>query len=173
MIFLLSEFREKRAFPYIVNLVKQDDDVVCSVIGDDYSEYLARILASVYNGDDEVLFEIVENNNLDEFIRSSVLQTFSILYLYEEKSRDFLINYFKKLLVKKEPNDDNYLYKEILAEIGDLRLIELKEIISKVFGKNECTEEIEYVKNAFANENFEINKYVYPYSPCYEYINDT
>ena len=51
------------------------------ILGDDFPDYLPRLLASTYNGDDESLFKIIENNRIDEFIRSSVLQTFAILYL--------------------------------------------------------------------------------------------
>ena len=104
--FLLAEFREKRALPYLIDLINKGEEYVEYIIGDDYPDYLHRLLASCYNGDDEALFSIIENKQNSEFIRSSVLQTFAILYLDNVKSRDFIVNYFKKLLNEKEENDN-------------------------------------------------------------------
>ena len=101
-IFLLAEFKEQKAFPYLIDLInrdkKENEDIVDYIIGDDYPEYLPRLLASTYNGDDKALFDIIENTDLNEFVRSSVLQTFAILYLNGIKERDFIVTYFKKLL---------------------------------------------------------------------------
>ena len=59
--FLLAEFKEKKAFPYLIDLINKDADILEHIIGDDYPEYLPRLLASTYNGDDESLFSIIEN----------------------------------------------------------------------------------------------------------------
>ena len=37
------------------------------------------------------------------------MQTFSILYLNNEKSKEFLLNYFRKLINEKEENLISYL----------------------------------------------------------------
>lgn len=58
-IFLLAEFRETKAFPFLIEILNQDTDIVEYIIGDDYPEYLPRLLASTYNGDDEALFSII------------------------------------------------------------------------------------------------------------------
>ena len=81
-IFLLAEFKEKKAFPYLINFLNKDEQVVEFIIGDDYTEYVPRLLASTYNGDDKALFNIIENTQINEFVRCSTLQTFAILYLY-------------------------------------------------------------------------------------------
>ena len=176
-MFLLAEFKETRAFPYLIDLINRDkeenEDIVDYIIGDDYPEYLPRLLASTYNGDDKALFDIIENTDLNEFIRSSVLQTFAILYLNGIKDRDFIVNYFKKLLEDKKEEDNSYLYEEIFVETEHLRLIELDGIIDKIFNLIEDKEEIHELKDIFANENYKINKNLYPFKPCYEYIYDT
>lgn len=172
-IFLLAEFRETKAFPFLIEILNQDADIVEYIIGDDYPEYLPRLLASTYNGDDDELFSIIENSNLDEFIRSSTLQTFAILYLYGVKDREFIVNYFKKLLDEKSEDDDSYLYQEILVETTHLRLIELDGIIDKVFDEVNYKEEMQDLKETFANENYQIYRNRYPFKDFYEYIYDT
>ena len=173
-IFLLAEFKETKAFPYLIDLINRDEDenedIVDYIIGDDYPEYLPRLLASTYNGDDKALFDIIENNALNEFVRSSVLQTFAILYLNGIKDRNFIVSYFKKLLDDKKEEDNSYLYEEILVETEHLRLIELDGIIDKVFYLIDTKEEIQDLKDTFANENYKINRNIYPFKPFYEYI---
>ena len=165
-IFLLAEFKETRAFPYLIDLINRDEDenedIVDYIIGDDYPEYLPR-----------ALFDIIENTDLNEFVRSSVLQTFAILYLNGIKDRDFIVSYFKKLLDDKKDEDNSYLYEVVFVETEHLRLIELDGIIDKIFNLIEDKEEIRKLKDIFANENYKINKNLYPFKPCYEYIYDT
>ena len=56
-IFLLAEFKETRAFQYLIDLINRDEDenedIVDYIIGDDYPEYLQRFLVSTYNVDDK------------------------------------------------------------------------------------------------------------------------
>ena len=79
-IFLLAEFKEKKAFPYLVDLLNKGEKVVEYIIGDDYTEYVPRLLASTYNGDDKALFNIM---NLSDVVHYKLLQ----YYLYGEKER--------------------------------------------------------------------------------------
>lgn len=170
--FLLAEFREKRAFPYLIDLINKEEKYVEYIIGEDYPDYLPRLIASLYNGDDQALFSIVENNRCNEFIRSSVLQTFSILYLNNEKSKEFLLNYFRKLINEKEENDNSYLYQEIITEICHLKLKELKNDIENLYYLIETEEEKQDLKNQL-EDGKEINRNIYPIKPFYEYIYNT
>lgn len=176
-IFLLAEFREQKAFPYLIDILNcdtdQTDNIVDFIMGDDYPEYLPRLLASTYNGDDNSLFDIIENENINEFIRCSVLHSFSILYLNGVKDREFIVNYFKRLLENKKKDDDSYLYEEIFEATKHLRLLELDGIIDKVFDIVDDDEQIEELKDVFANEKYKINKNIYPFKPFYQYIYDT
>ena len=170
--FLLAEFREKRAFPYLIDLINKGEEYVEYIIGEDYPDYLPRLLASLYNGEDQALFDIIENDKYDEFIRSSVLQTFAILYLNNEKSREFILNYFRKLINEKEENDNSYLYEEILTETSHLKLKVLKNDIENIYYLIENEEEKQDLESQLEEDN-EINRNIYPFKPFYEYIYDT
>lgn len=170
--FLLAEFKEQRAFPYIIDLLNEDEEIIEYILGEDYPGYLPRLLASTYNGDDGALFSIIENDKIDEFVRSSTLQTFAILYLYEVKDRKFIVDYFKKLINEKNEKDNCYLYQEILEEICNLKLTELNGTIDKLFSIIENKEELEELKNKLSDNN-KINRNIYPFKPFYEYIYDT
>lgn len=170
--FLLAEFKEQKAFPYLIDLLNKDEEIIDYIIGDDYPGYVPRLLASTYNGDDKALFDIIENNQINEFVRCSTLQTFAILYLYGVKDRKFLVNYLKKLLNEKDEMDNSYLYEEIIEEVCHLKLSELAEDIDKIMYIIENKEEIEDLKNILKEES-KINRNIYPFKPFYEYIYDT
>lgn len=170
--FLLAEYREKKAFPYLIDLLNKDEEIIDYIIGEDYPGYVPRLLASTYNGDDKALFDIIESNQINEFVRCSTLQTFAILYLYGVKDRDFLVNYLKKLLNEKDENDNSYLYEEIIEEVCQLKLTELAEDINKVMYIIENKEEREDLKNILKDDS-KINRNIYPFKPFYEYIYDT
>ena len=170
--FLLAEFREQKAFPYLIDLLHKDEEIVEYILGDDYPGNLPRLLASTYNGDDNALFNIIENNETNEFVKSSTLQTFAILYLNGVKDRKFIVDYFKKLLEQKEENDSSYLYEEIIDEVCNLKLSELTEDIEKILYIVENEEEREEYREKLRDDS-KINRNIYPLKPLYEYIYDT
>lgn len=170
--FLLAQFKEPKAFPYLIDLLHQDEETVEHIIGDDYTDYLPRLLASTYNGDDDALFEIIENEEIDEFIRSCALHTFGILYLKGVKDRKFIVEYFTKLLNEKEKNDTSYIYYELFNETLYFRLIELEGLINITFDVVEKSD-IRDLKQVLKDDNYQVNQYVYPLYPFYDYIDDT
>lgn len=170
--FLLAEFKEQKAFPYLIDLLNKDEEIIDYIIGDDYPGYVPRLLASTYNGDDKTLFDIIENNQINEFVRCSTLQTFAILYLYGVKDRNFIVNYLKKLLNEKDEKDNSYLYEEIIEEVCLLKLTELTEDIDKVMNIIENKEEREDLKNILKDDS-KINRNIYSFKPFYDYIYDT
>lgn len=172
-MFLLAEFKEKEAFKYMLELLNKDQEIIDYILGDSYPDYLPRIIASIYNGDDEALFSIIEDNNKDQFVRSSVLQAFSILYLNDVKDREFIVNYYRKLIENKKANDNSYIYYEIFNDAKNLRLIELEDIIEKTFNAVEQKDEIDDLKTIFKDDNYTINKKEYPFKPFYEYMYDS
>lgn len=175
-IYLLAEFREKKAFPYLIDLLHRDenqsDDIVEYILGDDYPGFLPRLLASTYNGDDKALFDIIEDRNINEFIRSSTLATFEILYLNDVKDRNFIVEYFKKL-INNFQEESTCLEDEIIDETKNLRLIELDGTIDKLFNFEDSEEEFQELKEVFANKDYKINKNVFPFKGLCEYIYDT
>ena len=170
--FLLAELKEQKAFPYLIDLLNKDEEIVEYILGDDYPGNLPRLLASTYNGDDNALFNIIENSEINEFVRCSTLQTFAILYLYEIKDRKFLVTYLKKLLDERNKEDNSYLYEEIIEEVCHLKLTELAEDVNKIMYIIENEEEREELKEELTNGK-EINKNIYPFKPFYEYIYNT
>jgi hypothetical protein len=168
-LFFLAQFREKRAFPLICCILSDHYEVFYELIGDDVSERLPNILASVYDGNVELLKSIIENEELDVAIRLSVLDSLVILVGQKLISRDEIVAYFQYLLkqgLTREPsnlwdilvmccnaiypeevlNDIKLVYDENLVDSMSISFEDIEEQLSK--GKeavlDELKEELSY-----------------------------
>ena len=71
-MYLLAQFREKRAYQPLVNLVTADFRHVDRMLGDVLTEDLGRVLASVCDGDVSLICGIIENADLNRCIMRRV-----------------------------------------------------------------------------------------------------
>jgi uncharacterized protein len=76
---VLAQARDGRALPPLLGLLRGDVDVVDGVLGDAVTTTLARIVASLFDGDTDPLFAIVLDSTLDGAVRQAVLQACTFL----------------------------------------------------------------------------------------------
>jgi hypothetical protein len=132
-MFLLAQFREKRAYPLIVNLASHKDDVLEPLLGDILTEDLHRILASVACGDPELLKSMFENREIDEFARVAALNAMVLMVKIDELSRDQVITYFKSLFDSKLERTYSFAWEGLVSCSVALYPEELFEDIKQVF----------------------------------------
>jgi len=102
-MFLLAQFREKRAYPLIVDIFSHSGDVG----GDLVTEDLPRILGSVCHGDTTLIKHLIEDREADEYVRDAGLRTLLVLVVNGEKTREEVVDYYKSLFkgkLEKEPS---------------------------------------------------------------------
>ncbi len=132
-MFLLAQFREISAYPLIVKLVSNEEDVVEDLLGDVVTEDLERILASVYDGRLELIQELIENLSLCEYVRTAALKSLIILVAHKLLSREVVINYFRLLLNSKLEKDESFVRTALVFESTYLCPKELETEIRKTF----------------------------------------
>jgi hypothetical protein len=130
-LYLLAQFREKRAYPLIVDFFSMPGDLSMDLTGDLVFENLARILASVYNGDDTPLNNLIENADIQENVRNAALDTFVILVATGQKSRDETMVYFQSLFGKLD-REMSSLWTHLVRKCAELYAEEVSEDIQKV-----------------------------------------
>ncbi len=135
-MFLLAQFREKRAYPLIVNFFSTPGDIALEVTGDVVTEYLRRILASVYDGDDSLIKRLAENESADEFVRGAALEALACLVATGEKSREELLQYYKELLKSELSEKSPFFCAEIISAATDLYPEEIYPEIKEAFEKD-------------------------------------
>ena len=85
-MFLLAQFRKKRAYPLIIDLFSHPGDTSDNIAGDFICEDLPRVLASVCHGDTIPIKQLIENRDADEYVRDAGLRALLILVLYGKKT---------------------------------------------------------------------------------------
>ena len=136
-MYLLAQFREKRAFQLLINFFSVPEDTVMNITGDIVTEDLGRILASVFDGDTDLLKALVENENIDEYIRSAAMSAFVTLVVNGEKSREETLNYFKELLSsEKLSRKSSHVWSALVDRCTDLYPDEVYEEIKDVFNSD-------------------------------------
>jgi hypothetical protein len=68
-LFILAYLRNKDAYRLIIKLISRPGDKIVQLTGEVFTEALGRILASVYDGDLRPIKSVVENANLNPWMR--------------------------------------------------------------------------------------------------------
>lgn len=93
-LYLLAELQDKGAFPKIIELVSLPDGIAEYLLGDCITTELRDILYNTYDGNMELLKKSIQDRNIDEFVRSAMLDVMGQLYLdgilEENEWKDFL-----------------------------------------------------------------------------------
>jgi hypothetical protein len=106
-MFLLAQFREKRAYPLVVDFFSAPGDIALEATGDVVTEYLSRILASVCHGDVSLIKQLAENEEADEYVRNAALESLVCLVATGQMAREEVLAYYKSLFengLSKQPS---------------------------------------------------------------------
>ena len=129
-LYLLAQFREKRAYPLIVNYFGELglESEALDPTGDIVTEDLKSILASVFNGDFGLIKQLIEDQNVNIFVRSAALSSLVILYNNNQLSRKDLVNYIETHIDRCLEEQDDPCFVACLVSVScDIHPEELYE----------------------------------------------
>ena len=106
-IFLLALFREKRAYPLIIELLNKMPSSFEHRLFNDELEDMPNVLASTFNGNIEPIYELIENANAYEFARIAAIDSLVALWHTKQISRESVIAYFDNLLTNNFNENTN------------------------------------------------------------------
>ena len=106
-LYLLAQFRENKAYPLIVKYFGEIglDSEALDPTGDIVTEDLNSILASVCHGDLSLIKRLIEDPQVNEYVRSAALGSLVILYNTDKLSREDLVGYIETLF---DPDEDPF-----------------------------------------------------------------
>lgn len=131
-LYLLAQFREKRAFPLIIEFSRFEE--IEEFLNDIITEDLARILVSVFDGDIQSIQDLLEDKNANKWVRAEMLRALELLYVLEEIDRDRLVEYHRRLYDKLERKDD-ILWGALVHSTARLHFAELRSKINRAFAQ--------------------------------------
>lgn len=98
IFFLLAEWRETRAYRPLAKLLRRDPKFLDALLGDSITEASARVMAGVFDGDLQPLFDILLDDAADGFVRGEMFDTLVIVALenpdLRPKITQFLVDFF-------------------------------------------------------------------------------
>lgn len=143
-LFLLAQFREKRAFSKAIELISLPPDDVEMMWGDGITEDFSNLLYSTYNGDLSLLEGVIENPAIGPYVRGAVLSVLGKLHLDGEITQEYLMTYLRKLIAERAYDeatefDFNAFIQDVVVDCGfvdmieDIRSLYDKERIDRLF----------------------------------------
>lgn len=132
-MYLLSQFREKRAYPLLVEFFSLPGEISKDLTGDVVTESLHSILASVCCGDTSLITKLVEQQDIDEYTRDAALKALVTLVACGEKPREEVLAYYKSLFGGILTREPSWVWNSLVSCCVDLYPQELYEDIKQVF----------------------------------------
>jgi len=114
-MFLLAQFREKRSYPLIIDLFSHPGKDADWIAGEFVTEDLPRVLASVCHGDTTLINHLIENREVDEWVRVGGLHALLTLVSSGDKSREEIMDYYKTLFRGKLEREPIYAWGSLVA----------------------------------------------------------
>jgi hypothetical protein len=141
-LFLLAQFRERQAYPLIVNFFATPGEIALDVTGDVVTEDLGRILASVCGGDDGLIRQLAENEAANGFVRGAALAALVCLVATGQKTREDVLAYYRTLLQSDLCQHSSFFCAEVVASATELYPEEVMGDIRAAFAKGWVDETI-------------------------------
>ena len=132
-LFLLAQFREKRAYSLIVDFFLLPGEIAFDLTGDVVTEDLGQILASVSCGDISLITDLAENEKADKYVRGAALKALLTLAACGEKSRNEVMDYYKSLFREKLERKYDHIWGSLIFCCTQLYPEEVMEDIKKVY----------------------------------------
>ena len=101
-MYLLAFFRETRASPVLIRIFSRPGEFPFDLAGDVVTQSLGDILASVSDGDMAGIKALIEDQQVNEWVRSQALAVMVKLVLIGRLPRDEVMSYFLELFHKLE-----------------------------------------------------------------------
>src|SRR5690625_3890692 len=161
-VYLLAQFREKEACQRILNLVSLPPEQVDFMFGDLITEDLNSIIYSTFDGHLEQLETVIENPEIDLYVRGAVLDVYGKLSKDGLVSREEFIEYLRKLLKHQKNGTESDLASIIQGVIIDNKLFEMMDDVQMLYDNGRIDESIVGKYDSFVD-------FMYDYS----YIRDS
>jgi hypothetical protein len=114
-MFLLAQFRETKAYPLVIQLCQLPGELPLDLTGYLITEDMDRILASVCDGDTKPIEDLIENPDVNEYVRNAACRSLTALVAVGALARETVVSYYKSLFNGKLERDFSFVWSELAA----------------------------------------------------------
>jgi hypothetical protein len=147
---MLGHWREKPAYRPLAKLLSRPADEIDVIFGGATTETPHRVMAAVFDGDPQPLYDVILNREADEFVRSRMCEALAMVTLRGEMPRAEAERFLRACYSDLEAEDSGcFVWNGWQSAIAALGLIELKPLVQQAF-------EREYIDPSILNfQHFE------------------
>ena len=132
-MFLLAQFREKRAYPLVVKIYSAPGELPFNLFGDTVTEGLSQIFGSVYDGDPTPLEQMIESEDVYEYVREAAIDAFLVLEHSGQMPREQVVDYFQRLFGGRLKRTYSQAWNGLVCAVADLPAPELLEDVRRAY----------------------------------------
>jgi len=130
---LLGSWREKSAYRPLARLLRCPRRDVDGLLGDAITETSSQIMAAVFDGDPQPLYEIILDPQADEFVRWAMCDTLAIVTLQGELPRSEAARFLATCFTDLKPARSCCVWDGWQSAIAALGLAELRPQVKQAF----------------------------------------
>jgi hypothetical protein len=132
---LLGEWREKAAYRPLARLLRLPRPQVDRIFGDGITTTSHRVMAAVFEGDPEPLYDIILDPNADEFIRAGMCEALAMVTLWGELDRGVAGRFLRDAFIEIRPQAECYVWVGWQSTIAMLGMSDLTILVKKAFDR--------------------------------------
>jgi hypothetical protein len=131
--YLLAQLKEPRAFAPMIDFFNTPGHFAADLTGDTHTEDLPAALANTFDGNIELLKSFIENKEVNEYSRSSALETLGVLLYRGQLEEAWVRGYVGELLAKALIGDEDPFTSWLVCFALDLRAPEHRAALERCF----------------------------------------
>ncbi|EME67943.1 SEC-C motif domain-containing protein [Paramagnetospirillum caucaseum] len=131
---LMAEMNEKGAFAPLCRLIT-DHDAIERILGDGITTTLTRIMISTFDGDIDLLKTLIENQDADQFVRYSAMQTWTYQIYAGLGSRDDAKQYLLDLFDTMKPQGECFVWVGWVDAVMMLGMNECRDRVASLMDR--------------------------------------
>jgi len=132
---LLGEWREKTAYRPLARLLRCPADEADMIFGYATAETSHRVMAAVFDGNPQPLYDIILDPGAEEFLRSRMCEALAMISLHGELDRDVAARFLRGAFNELYPRRHCYVWVGWQSAIAMLGLSELKVLVKRAFDR--------------------------------------
>jgi hypothetical protein len=132
---LLGEWRERTAYRPLARLLRCPADEADAIFGDATASTSHRVMAAVFDGDPQPLYDIILDPNAEEFIRSRMCEALAMITLRGELDRNLAERFLRDAFNELQQQRHRYVWFGWQSAIAMLGLGELKVLVKRAFDR--------------------------------------
>jgi len=140
-MYLLAEWKVKEAFMIVMELLSHDEKFEEFFFGMMLNEDMPGIIAGVYDGNQEMLFDFIKNKNNYAYARSSALDALVLLKMDKQIVDADIIDLVRSLLSETSKEDIAFNTK-LVDFIGYCHYLEFEEQVKYLFDNQLVNEQM-------------------------------